>query len=189
MKKLILPIVALTLITFAGCKSPIALVQGNPEPVKGENFIEVQFTYEDMTVGKESEADYVKRRIESDGEEWHEKWVNDRSNRFEPRFLETMNRYTEPGGLKAERGLDNTKYVLIINTYYTEPGFYAAIKNKAAEVSVKATLVERNNPNIPIAIYDIKTPGITAVPDIGTRIQSAYGQAGRFLGSRLREFL
>lgn len=187
MKKIILPIVALTMIALVGCKSPISLVEGNPEPIKNENIIEVQFTYDNMRVGNELEEAYVKRRIEDDGEEWHERWVGIRGDRFEPRFVEVLNRYTEEHGLKIERGRDDTKYIMMVNTHYTEPGFYTYVRNKPAEVGMTISLVERDNPDRIIAEYNItEIAGINAVPEVGTRIQSAYGQAARVLGRELR---
>ncbi len=177
-------------VIFSSCKPQIILVQGDPSFLKGQTEMEIRFTYDDMLVGKEPESEYVKRRIKDDGEEWHEKWLSDRAERFEPRFIEVTNRYTEEPGPRIDRDKADSKYILIVNTFYTEPGFFIGIRSKEAEIGVRAIIVDRASPDKILAEYKIpKAVGAIATPDVGTRIQTAYGQAGRFLGSRLRGFL
>lgn len=190
MKKNIFLFSAVILIALAGCKSPIALIQGNPAPVKGENVIEVIFTYENMKVGNMPEEEYVKRKIGEEGEEWHKAWLQDRTDRFEPRFIELANRYTEENyGLTFERNREDTKYIAIVNTYYTEPGFYTYVRNKPAEVGIRITIAERNNPDTPIAVFDMPEIEGVVTPDVGTRITSAYRFAGRIFGSEFSKYI
>ncbi len=185
MKKLFLLLGIVLIFAIKSCGPSIHLVEGDPSTIKGEEFVEVQFTYDNMRVGNEPEEDYVARRIESDGEEWHEAWVNNRESRFEPRFIETLNRYTEPQGLIFEKNRTDTRYIMKVNTYYTEPGFYVAVRNAPAKVGLTISFVDRDQPDNTLVKFDIPEVEGIVTPDVGTRIHSAYSMGGRLLGSEL----
>jgi len=184
MKKLSMIIVALMLVTIAFSQK-INLKQGNMAPLKGENLIEVQFTYEKMRVGKMTEEDYVKGRIEElnqkdgTGDRWHENWQRDRGGRFEPKFIELYNKGSKKHGLYIDQARDDTKFIMIVNTYFTEPGFNVGIQSRPALVSLTVTYVERANPEKAIAVFDIIHSRGSEAFDVGHRIQEAYAKAGK----------
>ncbi len=194
MKKVILLISVVFCIIIVGCKPAVHLVQGDPATMKGEEVIEIRFAYDDMRVGDKTEEEYVQSRKdraedEERAEEWHQSWLDDRSNRFEPRFVELLNRYTEDHNILFQPNRDDTRYIMVVNTYYTEPGFYH-FRSKPAEISLNITLVERDDPDNPVVEFDIPSAEGIATPDTGTRLHTAYGTSarlfGRFLSRQLR---
>ncbi len=196
MKKVVLLFCLAFTIVLIGCKSPIILVEGEPTVIKGEEVVEVQFTYDNLRIGNEPEDEYVKRRMQEfeddgkDGQEWHDAWLRDRTDRFEPRFIELANNYTEEKfGLVFKKDQDDTRYIVKVNTYFTEPGFYTYVRNKPAAVGLNITILERNNPDTPVAVFDMPEIEGIVTPDVGTRITSAYRFAGRIFGSEMTKYI
>jgi len=187
MKKLIL--FSLTLLICASVfPQKIKLNSGSMASIKGEDVFEVRFTYNNMRVGRLTEEEYVQNkkteannRDNDGGERWHNAWVNDRANRFEPKFIELFNKYAKKPSLVLDLNREDTRFIMIVNTYFTEPGFNIGVQSRKSEVSLLVTFVERSNPAVPIAVFDvIKSPG-TPVYDMGMRIQEAYAKAGKAL--------
>ncbi|MDD3877213.1 MAG: hypothetical protein PHT69_11365 [Bacteroidales bacterium] len=179
---------AVLLMTSAAYSQKVKLKSGSMAAIKGEDVFEVRFTYENMKVGRITEAEYVtQKRQEANerdhdgGDRWHTAWVNDRANRFEPKFIELFNKYAKNPDLVIDRDRTESKYIMIVNTYFTEPGFNVGISSKKATVSMLVTFVERTAPDTPVAVFDaILAPGAEAF-DMGFRIQEAYAKAGKSL--------
>lgn len=185
-------------ILFAGLgfSQKIKLMSGNLSPLKGQDIIEVQFTYDNMKVGNMTEADYVeKKKLEADqqegnsGERWHKLWIQDRANRFEPKFIELFNKYAKETGLFIDLNRTETKFVMVVNTYFTEPGFNVGVSSGPAYVSLKVSFFERSNMNLPIAVFDIIKARGAATFDMGTRITEAYALAGKIFAKELPKYL
>ncbi len=193
MKKAILLISVAFCVLLIGCRPAVHVVQGDPAVMKGEETIEIRFTYDNMYVGDLTEEEYIKDRKEraedeESAEQWHANWLNDRTERFEPRFIELLNRYTEDQGLVFEEGWDDTRYIMVVNTYYTEPGFYH-YRSRPAEIRLNITLFKRAEPENPVVEFDIPTVEGLATPDTGTRLHTAYGTAARLFGRYLNRNL
>lgn len=188
MKKLSL-FLLLFVFFLSACGPSIKLTKGDPNTIIRENLIAVDFTYDNMRVGRVTEEEYVKSRIENHGQEWHDQWIDDRSSRFEPRFVDVLNEYTKENRLVFERGQEETEYIMIVQTYFIETGHFAGISNSPSKVSLKITFVNRNNPGNTLVEFDIPEASGMNMPDLGTRIQTAYAQAARHLGRKLRGYL
>lgn len=167
----------------------IKLLKGSPAPLKGEDLVEVVFTYDDMRVGKMTEAEYVKdKKTDADkkdgdgGERWHNAWTGDRANRFEPKFIELFNKYSK--NLFIDPLRDDTRFIMYVNTYFTEPGFNVGISSKPGMVSLKVTFVERES-NTVVAEYDIIQSRGSAAFDLGHRVQEGYARAGKSFARQL----
>ena len=73
----------------------IKVTEGDIKTLKNESSINIEFTYNDMRVGKfKTEADYVAKKTEEYnkkkiGKEIHgiKSWVSDRENVYEPKFV------------------------------------------------------------------------------------------------------
>ncbi len=163
------------------------LTQGDLSPLKTETSVNTQFTYDNMKVGKEDEAEYVKKTTEKyndkqagKGDTWAKDWVDDRRDKFEPQFNGEFTKY-------SDKTIDpKAKYTLIVHTYYTEPGFNIGFVRHNSEISVDVTVVESANPSHVIAKISIeKAPGAAIFEndfDTSQRIMAAYAQAGRVCG-------
>ena len=166
----------------------IKLVEGDLSALKNEEDINTEFTYDNMRVGKyDKEAEYVSDKTESlnkkepgRGDTWAKAWVNDRIDRFEPKFTELFEKSSKMGTSKT------AKYTLIFKTLTTEPGFNIGITRKNAEINAEVLVVETANRNKVIAKATVqKAVGRTFGGydfDTGERLSEAYADAGKALG-------
>ncbi len=193
MKKLLL---AITVIFLAGNMQAqrIKLVDGNLKFLKGVKDLNLEYTYNDMKVGKYSEADYVAKKTEEynkkeagRGDKWANMWVEDREKRFEPRFELLFNKYIAKYDAVAEQNNNDAEYTMILQTYFTEPGYYIGISSAPASVNCKAIFVKTSDPNTVLAKIDIKkSPGRAGAGwDTGERIKESYAKAGKELAKFL----
>ncbi|MFT4094705.1 MAG: hypothetical protein QM640_13830 [Niabella sp.] len=165
----------------------IKLISGNADVLKNETTINIEFTYDHLSVGKfKNEADYIAKKREEynkkeagKGDKWAESWVSDRSRAYEPQFIE---QFTEKTKLKADK---NAKYTLIFHTTFIEPGFNVGAWRKNAYIDAEVTIVETTNRDATVAVIDIdNAPGRDAMGfdyDTSWRISEAYAKAGKSL--------
>jgi hypothetical protein len=172
----------------------IKLLEGNLDPLKNESKINVEFTYDNMRVGKfDKEEDYINdkkgdynKKEPGKGDTWAKNWVGDRKYRFEPKFNELFEKYSEKT-INA-----NAKYTLIFHTDFTEPGYNIAITRKSAQINGEAWVVETANKNNVIAKIRVeKSPGKAFWSgndyDTGDRIAEAYATAGKGVGKFIKK--
>lgn len=170
----------------------VKLKEGDPSPLKNETAVNLQFTYNNMGVGRyKDEADYVQKK-KTDynnkeagrGDTWEKAWINDRRASFEPKFTDLFTKYSLMSVTK------DAKYTIIFNTWYTEPGYNIGISKENAKISGDATIVETANPGKVIAVISIeKSPGRTFFGydyDTGTRLTESYAAAGKALGKFIK---
>ena len=170
----------------------IRVTEGSLDVLKNEKDINIEFTYNNMRVGKfDKEADYVNSRVKDlnkkeagRGDTWAKAWVDDRKSRFEPKFEELFTQVTD---LKFA---NKAKYTLIFNTSFTEPGFNVGVMRKNAYISGEFQLVESADHSKVVAKGTMeKSPGRTFWDndfDTGERISEAYEMAGKALGRYIR---
>jgi hypothetical protein len=193
MKKLFLTVVALAAVTTVSAQAK--LVSGKIGALKSESAIRIEFSYDNMSIGdgKKSEADYIKEKKESynqkeagRGDKWAAAWIDDRENRFEPKFITLFEKYSK---LKTS---NDAKYTMIVHTTRTEPGWnVAAPIRKSARIDADVLIVETANKNNIIAKIEVKdSPGSGGMGmdyDTGLRIQEAYAKAGKEVGRILEK--
>ena len=167
----------------------IKIIQGSLTPILGQKAISVEFTYDNMTVGKDkTESAYVTEKKKSlnekeagKGDTWSEAWITDRKSRFEPQFIELFSKHSEIA-LNSE---SNT-YTLIFKTVRTEPGWNVGVMRASAFIDAEVWIVETANRDNIIAKLTIKnSPGRDGMGydfDTGYRIQEAYAKAGKEVG-------
>jgi hypothetical protein len=189
MKKLLPLFILCFSITAFGQK--IKLVEGDLSPLKGQTSVGLEMTYNGTRVGKfEKEADYIAQK-KSDynekepgkGDNWAKSWEDDKMSRYKPRFTEM---FTE----RAFPIKDDSKYTVIFNTTFIEPGFNVGVMRRNAMINGEALIVETNNKSHVIAKITVeKAPGRTFGGydyDTGLRIQESYAMAGRELGKFIK---
>jgi len=193
MKKL-LALAAIALFAFSGNlkAQKIKVLEGSIDAVKAESSINLEYTYDNMSVGKfDKEEDYIAKKKEDynnkeagRGDTWAKAWVDDRKNRFEPKFEELFTEYSDKSNSKK------AKYTLIFKTIFTEPGYNVGVMRKNAQINAIALIVETANPaNIIAKISVDKALGRTFGGydfDTGGRIAEAYADAGKALGKYLK---
>lgn len=171
----------------------IKTIEGNPSVLKNESNINIEFTYDNVSVGKfNNEQDYIKKKTEEynsknpgRGDIWAKDWIADRQNRYEPKFIDL---YTITS--KKQISTD-AKYTLIFKTKSVEPGYnigggmigFGGRKN--AEIDAEVWIVETaNRDNVIAKITVDNAPGGTWGGydyDTGTRIAESYAISGKKL--------
>lgn len=188
--------VAACTMTLSLAAQRIKIIEGDLSPLKSETKINVEFTYDNMTVGKNlTESEYIaKKRDEYNakepgkGDNWAKSWVNDRKDRFEPKFLELFMRESEMtpnNGMKKD-----AKYTLIFKTVHTEPGFNIVMARKNAEIDGEAWIVDAATQKVVAKLSVERVPGRTfggGDYDTGLRISECYADAGKALGKFIRK--
>ncbi len=194
MKKL-LALAAIALFAFSGNlkAQKIKVLEGSIDAVKAESSINLEYTYDNMSVGKfDKEEDYIAKKKEDynnkeagRGDTWAKAWVDDRESRFEPKFEELFTEYSDKSNSKK------AKYTLIFKTIFTEPGYNVGVMRKNAQINAIALIVETANPaNVVAKISVDKALGRTFGGydfDTGGRIAEAYADAGKALGKYLKQ--
>ncbi|WP_212002794.1 hypothetical protein [Chitinophaga sp. HK235] len=170
----------------------IKLVEGDLSALKNEKQLNVEYTYNQLKVGKfDNEDDYIRKKTEEynqkeagKGDNWAKAWKDDRKNRFEPKFEMLFN---ENSDIKAGR-FPEAKYTLVFHTTFVEPGFNIGIMRKNAYIDAEVLIVETASKK-PVAKMSLdNAPGRIFGGfdfDTGVRIQEAYAVSGKKLAKSL----
>jgi hypothetical protein len=165
--------------------------------LKGETQVNVEYSYEGMRVGKFArEQDYIDKKIAEynqkeagRGDRWHRAWLDDRTQRFQPKFEELLNRFLAERKSSLRFGsFKDAKYTLLLKTTFLEPGWSTGniMIRHPAQIDADAVFVETQNRANPLATLTItKSPGQGAMGfdwDTGYRLQESYAKAGKELG-------
>lgn len=180
--------------TMTAFSQKIYLKTGDPSSLKGQKFINIEYDYSEMRVGKfADEKDYVKEKVAKynekepgRGDTWKKSWIADRKSRFEPNFEELLNKYLKKSNVYVGQENKDAKYTIIVKTTRTEPGYNIYISKRNAEIDVEITIMEGDKKIA--TIYSKNNPGRTFGGndyDSGERIQEAYAKAGKELGNWL----
>lgn len=178
-------------VSVAGYAQKIKIVEGSLAPLKGQKSLMTEFTYDNMTIGKDGlpEKDYVtKRKGELNqkeagrGDNFEKKWVDDRQERFAPQFRELFTKHAAVTTSIDEKAT----YTIIFHTTRTEPGWNVGVMRVPAFIDGEATIVETANKSKVVArITIVKSPGRDAWGfdwETGVRLAEAYAKAGKELG-------
>jgi hypothetical protein len=191
MKKIIL--LTLIVVTFSATAQKLKLVEGDLSALKGLSGISTEFTYDDMSIGKnEKESDYIaekkakfNQKEAGRGDSWEKSWIADRKDRFEPQFRELFAKHSEMSAVDAK-----SPYTMIFKTTRTEPGFNVGVMRYPAFIDGEAWIVDSSNKSKVLAKITVKnSPGRDAMGfdfETGARLQEAYAKAGKELGQFIR---
>lgn len=170
----------------------IKTTEGDISVLKSETSINIEFTYNEMSVGKfEHESEYIeKKKSEYNakepgrGDSWAKNWISDRKMVFEPKFIDLFEKSTDMN-VKAD-----AKYTIIFHTTTTEPGYNIYVTRKNAEIDAEVTIVETANRKKVIAVISVKNaPGRTFGGNdyaTGDRIAECYAVSGKKLGKFIK---
>ena len=197
MKKTSLIILALIISSFLNAQTHAK--KGNYSFLKNEKNITIVFDYSNMKVGKDlSEEEYVDKKVKEHnekeagkGDKWKEGWFGARESRYQPKFMELINKSLSKTSLKASEG-GNTKYTLIVKTVYTEPGFNIGIMKQPAYANFEMIFIETESKKVVKKYVLTKVPGSQAMGydfDAGSRIAECYAKAGKMMGAYIAKAL
>ncbi len=170
----------------------IKTVEGDLSVLKDEKSINIEFTYDNMSVGRfDKESEYIdKKKAEYNskeagvGDRWEKNWVGDRKSKFEPKFIEL---FEKSSGMSVSA---DAKYTLIFHTTSTEPGYNVYVSRKNAEIDAEVTIVLTADRSKKIATVTVSNaPGRTFSGydyATGDRIVECYAVAGKKLGKHIK---
>lgn len=187
MKKILL-FTLISLIGVVASGQSIKRTSGNLDVLKSTKSIGVSFTYENMKVGKMDEKTYVQEKISDynkkesgSGEEWHKKWLADRGERFEPKFVELLSKYLGEKGISANLGEGDI--LMKINVDLIEPGFNVGVARRNASVNFTCIITTPDGKEIAsVIVKEASANSFTGYDfDVGYRVQESFAKGGREL--------
>lgn len=193
MKKYLL--LLLSALIFAGYTNAqkIKVTSGDLAFLKELAELNVTFEYpEDMKLGKTTQDAYIKKKMKDAekketgaGEAWKESYYADRTEHYEPMFMQGLDQYT--GDLYVIQDDPDYEYTMIVKTTFMEPGFNMGIQSKKSAIDVELTFIETANPeNVVATITVLKAPG-AATFDLGLRVGDAYFTAAQAFGRYVKK--
>lgn len=195
MKKIMLSIALVLFVVFSQAQR-IKKVSGDATALANETKLNIQFTYNNMSVGKfDKETEYIEtkkgeynKKEAGRGDKWESSWTGDRRSRFEPAFNDLFMKNTP----FVVGNYPDAKYTMIVNTNRTEPGYNIYITKKNAEIDLEIKIVETGSQKVVVEYIVTRSPGRTFGGndyDTGERIQEAYAAAGKHFGKDLKKDL
>lgn len=179
---------ALLFLSLHAPAQEVFLTKGDLSILKGETTINIELTYEKMSVGGfGKEAAYIKKRTEElntkepgTGDSWAIKWEEDKKTIFVDKFVLG---FTKQNKMTINK---EAKYTLIFNTKALEPGYQVGISKQNAGVDGNVTIVETADRTKKLVVLfvqraeDSKWRG--AAFDAASRIGDAYYLDGQKVG-------
>lgn len=175
----------------------LKLTSGSLEVLKGEKNLNLEYSYDGLTVGKLPEPTYVDEKVAEynrkeagKGDQWLASWKGDRERRFQPKFEELLNKQFTERKVDFQAGKHpEARFTLVLKTTMLEPGFNVAVMRRPAAVSTEAAVYETKDRSKPLALITIlKAPGQDAMGydfDTGQRLMEGYAKTGKELGKFL----
>lgn len=197
MKKTILLIT--TVICFSLIGNTQTAKKGDYSFLKGQKELNIEFDYTNMKVGKyATEEAYIKEKVAEHnkkeagkGEKWKESWEGSREKRYQPKYMELINKSLEGVGMVAKEN-SVAKYTLIVKSIFTEPGFNVGVVKQPAYVDFEMIFIETDTKKEVGRYILYKIPGSQAMGydfDAGSRIAECYAKAGKMMGSYIAKAL
>ncbi len=171
----------------------VKLIEGDISPLKGQTMVNTKFSYDEQVIGKkdQKDADFISEKkaeynskTPGKGDNWAKAWVNDREEKYEPRFDEV---FAKESGMTVD---SKGQYTIILKSMHLEPGFNVGVMSHPADLDAEAWVVETANPSHVIAKLSItKAPGrmMGADFDTGIRITECYATAAKALSRFIRK--
>lgn len=185
MKKLLISLF-LMFLCFGAYSQSIKRESGSLMFLKSAKVVGVTFTYDNMKVGKLTEEEYVSKSMgrlnkkeTGRGDRWKEAWIRDRSERYEPKFLEFFSKFIGEKGVSVTTS--DYEYEIMVNVDFIEPGFNLGIAGDAV-VNMTCRIINKDDGS-EVAIITVKNAKYSSSidPTVGSRVQEAFSLAGRAL--------
>jgi len=191
MKRTVFFAAFILVLTVTGLEAQrINIESGDFDFLTGQTELKVSYDYSNVSVGKyNNEEDYIADRVAElnedeagSGDAWREAWLNDRTERFEPRFEELFNDNIEAKEIRCSQDAPDASYEMAVHTTFVEPGYNVGISRRSASINVEITFTEIATGNEMAVLSVTNCQGIGAMGfdfDTGYRIQEAYAMLGR----------
>ena len=174
--------------------SELRFISGNIDLLKTEKSINVQFSYDGMSVnGFTTEARYIKNQSSSrkDSINWVHDWNEEKSLVWKKCFVENFNWMAKKIGLIADTNFKSAKYTLLIRITSLKVGWgggmggFVGIEEDAM-LKAEIIIYEQQNKDKIIAKLSGDFPGM-ASNKRSKRLCNAFGCAGYEIGRYLKK--
>lgn len=184
------------LFCVSGFAQRFDVKSGGFEALKDIAEYNVTFDYDGMQIhGYESEAAFVKEKVEKrndeKGEKFERDWYADRAGKYEPRFIEYFNSRFEESEVKATRN-PQANHTMHVKTTWLYPGYGIGVGGEPAKISAVVTVFETANPSkILLSVYFDKAIGLENknYNKPGDRISGAYEKLAKNLVMQIKRVL
>jgi hypothetical protein len=210
MKRLIILLILLTGVKLSGFgqsvksvtdipKLKIEILSGNPKYFKNAKNYFLQFDYSDLKIGgyndEQAYIDYMKEdaelRKKGSSDAWLKKWKSDRTEFFQPKFLEVFNSYSG-NKIIADTVLNNQQYTLKLHTQFIEIGFNRNFKKSPTYINIVASISDLEGTEQPLIISIENVVGNEVFssysPDF-RRIEEAYAKCAKELAKYMNKVI
>ncbi|MET2985376.1 hypothetical protein [Aureibaculum conchae] len=190
--------ILITLILFAinvNSQSKIKIAEGGIDNLIGVSEYNIEFDYSNITIANfDSEEEYLKDKMAireakeiGSGEKFKKDWFAFRDSLFEPKFIETFNKFFT-GKVKIKVGKNkDAKYTILVNTVFVYSGYNVGLWPEESKLKATIYIYETGNPDkIEFRSKENYARG-RATYLLGDRIANAYGLLGRRLAAFLRK--
>ena len=188
-------LVAFVLIGVVSNAQKIKIAEGNVESLMGVTEYNIEFDYSNITIANyDSEDEFLKNKMAireakeiGSGEKFKKDWFAFRDSLFEPKFIETFNKFfTGKVKIKVDKNMD-AKYTILVNTFFVYSGYNVGIWPEDSKLRATISIYETGKPDkIEFLSKENYTRG-KATYLLGDRIANAYGLLGRRLAAFLRK--
>ena len=186
--KMHLAFVVMLFYSLTSFAQEVDLTKGDLSILKSEKIINIEVTYEKMSVGDfNKEADYIKKKIEEqnakdppNGDNWAAEWEAQKQHFFGDKFILG---FTKQNDITVSK---DAKYTLIFNVKALEPGYQVGVSKRNAGVDGTVTLVETAKRDKKLAVLYVERAPETkwrgAAFDAKSRIGDAFYMDGQKVG-------
>lgn len=194
MRKLLL-ICCLFIVNTATAQK-FKVTQGSFKDLSGIETYDLVFDYENLKVDKfDTEEDFLKDKMakrEEKGthEDFRKSWFADRTERYEPKFIESFNKRFKKGEISAYTNNSAANYIMYVKTTWIYPGYNVGVMRQPAKINATVTVYEKANPlNILFKGDIVKVLGNGAAGfdyNSGYRISEAYALLAKILAKNIK---
>jgi len=196
-KQLIVFVFLLSTVVIYAQKMKVS--NGNFKNLKGIATFNLEFDYSEIQIPKyDSEEDFLEDKMAKrekkeagKGEKFKKSWFADRSNKYEPKFIESFNKRFKDSKVRVGRDFKDAKYIIKIHTTKLYAGYNVGVVRHNAEIDAVITIYEAENPsNILLSgkYKDVQGNGAMGNDyDSGYRISECYAKLAKNIAKSIKK--
>lgn len=168
---------------------------GNLKSLKKVNEYNLIFDYSNLQIPKyDSEEDFLKdkmafreKRKAGDGERFKRSWFADRTNLYEPYFMNYFNDFfIKKRKIKLSKNNTNAKYTMCVKTKLIYPGYNVGFSEGSKLIIIIKIYETKAQDTIIFSTKRIKILNSRASFNTGVRIANSYGILGEVFAKYLK---
>lgn len=172
----------------------IEVVSGSIEALSGVERYKVDFEYaQNLDVQRyDSEEAFLssqsakkEQKKTGSGEEFRKLWFENRTNQYEPTYIQEFNSFNlEDGQVTAAKNITTANHTMLVKTVAINPGYSDLFYVEAGQLEVEVRIYATDNPESTLYGFNTTVRGRT-VSDEFERIRTAYGNLGLAVSKHL----